>query len=311
MMREYQNKTKEELITLLMNKDVIIDSITKNCKHIDIAGTAIKGDEILNQVINLNPFAIAIWNRRGYFVKCNKAYINMFLGHPPADYSIWDDPGLKSKKETWNLLMELRDGKIMRAPPMRYNSHDMNPDYPDNPICFKTTAFPVYSLEKEPDYFVFMYDDVTFETKIVDENLRQKKIIEESNITLRNLIYQLEKEKESIKENIALNIEKIIKPIISKIDSTSPNTQIILNSLQKHLDSLTESFYKRMINMKFDLSPAEIRICELIKNDYLSKEIGQILNISVATVQTHKKNIRKKLHLKGSKKNLKLFLLSL
>jgi DNA-binding CsgD family transcriptional regulator len=47
------------------------------------------------------------------------------------------------------------------------------------------------------------------------------------------------------------------------------------------------------------LTKAEIQICQLIQSGSDSKEIAESMNISFDTVQTHRKNIRKKLGLSG------------
>lgn len=45
------------------------------------------------------------------------------------------------------------------------------------------------------------------------------------------------------------------------------------------------------------LTPAELRICNLVKQGLMGKEIAHELHVSESTVKTHKKNIRKKLQL--------------
>jgi len=58
------------------------------------------------------------------------------------------------------------------------------------------------------------------------------------------------------------------------------------------------------------LSPAEMRICQFIQAGSPTKEIAAALNLSVETVQTHRKNIRRKLGLHGKDASLCAFLRS-
>jgi DNA-binding NarL/FixJ family response regulator len=53
------------------------------------------------------------------------------------------------------------------------------------------------------------------------------------------------------------------------------------------------------------LTPAERRILKLIAEDRTSKEIADVLNISVKTVENHRFNISTKLHIHGSHSLLK------
>jgi DNA-binding CsgD family transcriptional regulator len=53
------------------------------------------------------------------------------------------------------------------------------------------------------------------------------------------------------------------------------------------------------------LTYTENQVCELIKIGFSTKEIAEKLNVSIDTVHTHRKNIRKKLGL--SDKNINLY----
>ncbi|MBU0987152.1 MAG: helix-turn-helix transcriptional regulator, partial [Proteobacteria bacterium] len=64
--------------------------------------------------------------------------------------------------------------------------------------------------------------------------------------------------------------------------------------------------------LKFlDLTPSEIQIANLIKHGYASKKIAKLMNISARTVDSHRKNIRKKFGLDHKKANLRSHLLTL
>ena len=58
------------------------------------------------------------------------------------------------------------------------------------------------------------------------------------------------------------------------------------------------------------LTAKELRITELIRMDYSSKEIASIMCVSVRTVETHRENIRRKLGLTNEKVNLQSYLKS-
>jgi DNA-binding CsgD family transcriptional regulator len=58
------------------------------------------------------------------------------------------------------------------------------------------------------------------------------------------------------------------------------------------------------------LSPTELRIAAMVKNGLSSQAIAGQLHISLHTVKTHRKNIRKKLNIQKSGANLSSYLKS-
>jgi DNA-binding CsgD family transcriptional regulator len=59
------------------------------------------------------------------------------------------------------------------------------------------------------------------------------------------------------------------------------------------------------------LTPKEIDVAALVREGRTSKEIAEVLTISVSGVDFHRKQIRKKLGLTNEKSNLLSYLLSL
>ena len=58
------------------------------------------------------------------------------------------------------------------------------------------------------------------------------------------------------------------------------------------------------------LTDQEMRVAVMVKNGLTSPKIVNLLNISLNTVKTHRKHIRKKLKIQNSKVNLASFLRS-
>ena len=68
---------------------------------------------------------------------------------------------------------------------------------------------------------------------------------------------------------------------------------------------------RNMSNTYKSLTPKETQIAEMIRGGKNSKDIADMLGTSVATINTHRNNIRKKLNMKKQKTNLRSHLLSL
>jgi DNA-binding CsgD family transcriptional regulator len=78
--------------------------------------------------------------------------------------------------------------------------------------------------------------------------------------------------------------------------------------LEKNLENLTSSFGKKVTDKKFKLTPKEIELCNMIRSDFTNKDIAGHLNLSVQTVEKHRKNIRHKLGITSKKVNLSTYL---
>jgi PAS domain S-box-containing protein len=136
---------------------------------------------------------------------------------------------------------------------------------------------------------------------------KQTTDLEQKNITLREVIAQIEVEKRKVKDNIMANVDVSINPILEKlrIDNVS-NKQIDL--LYQHIRGMTSSFGSKITNKSLHLTPRETEICNIIKGGLANKDISRLLNISLETVQGHRKSIRKKLGLTSKKVNLTSYL---
>lgn len=131
---------------------------------------------------------------------------------------------------------------------------------------------------------------------------RQKNDLEIKNLALNEVLFQIELEKTNILVNIKTNIDTLIMPIINRIKKMD---------LDIALDILTDAFnniYSPLgIDKKYEyssLSHRELEICQLLKRGLTTKDISDFLSISTQTVSKHRFNIRKKLGIKGEKKNL-------
>jgi len=136
---------------------------------------------------------------------------------------------------------------------------------------------------------------------------RQKLSLEQKNLALREIIEQIEIDKNNIKENIMINLEETVYPILEKL-RVKKEVRKYVDLLKYHLGALTSSFRAGAKKKNFRMTPREIEICNMIKANLGSKEIARFLNISLETVETHRRNIKKKLKLSNKKSNLASYL---
>lgn len=119
-----------------------------------------KVSDVLNRIIEFNPYSIQILNNEGYHVRSNKAFINLFKTEPDEGWSILKDSQVKGG----GLDKQLRgvlEGEVVQTPPIWYNAHLVDNKYPDHPICIGSVIFPVFLSDGNLEYIVLMHEDIT------------------------------------------------------------------------------------------------------------------------------------------------------
>ena len=170
--------------------------------------------------------------------------------------------------------------------------------------------------------FVNIYGMDVTERKKAEENIKtinesleklvfeRTKELEQKNIALSEILGQIEIEKKQIKDNVVANAETLLLPVIQKLKLTGESRKYI-QLLQKNLQELTSSFGTKLTGKRAKLTSREIEICDMIKNGLTNKEIASLSNISRATIERHRANIRKKLGIIKKDVNLSSFLKTL
>ncbi len=141
---------------------------------------------------------------------------------------------------------------------------------------------------------------------------RDHQLLEEQNIAMRVVLSQIQEESNKVKQQIAQNMDRIIKPALAKLRaSIGDRGRPQLDALEAALTEVTSPFVFEVERQFINLTPREMEICNHIKNGLRSKEIADLLNISVQTVEKFRQKIRKKLKIEGTSANLSSFLRSL
>jgi PAS domain S-box-containing protein len=169
---------------------------------------------------------------------------------------------------------------------------------------------PIRNAEGVITHFVGIKEDIT-ERKNMEEMLQeQKKVLEQKNIALREVLEQVERGKQEIKNNVIANVENLLLPVIQKLMLKRESCNYV-QLLRKNLQELTSSFGAKLIDKKTKLTYREIEICNMVKNGLTSKEIAGLLNTSLRTAEKHRAHIRKKLRIINKDINLGSFLKTL
>ena len=187
-------------------------------------------------------------------------------------------------------------------------------DYLIKPI--NQISFLRYSVEKALErarlirennaYREHLEEQVTKRTVELNEVNRQ---LENKNIALREILSALEDEKDAVGKSVSNNVEKIVLPLIANLRiRISDEDRKQLDMLENQLLQITSPYNESMGETASQLSPMELRVALHIRQGLSAKEIAQIENISVDTVSTHRRSIRRKLGLTNAKINLMTYL---
>ncbi|RJP93702.1 MAG: PAS domain S-box protein [Desulfobacteraceae bacterium] len=161
--------------------------------------------------------------------------------------------------------------------------------------------------------FISHFQDIT-KKKQADADLEKgNQVQKEMNSALEVLLKKREEDKSELEEKMLHNTHTLILPYLQKLKQITHDDQqqTYLRLIEANVKEILSPLAFRLSSKFHGLTPTEIKISSLIKNGESNKEIAQILNTSVKTVEFHRDNLRKKLGIKNQKVNLRTYLLSL
>jgi DNA-binding CsgD family transcriptional regulator len=130
---------------------------------------------------------------------------------------------------------------------------------------------------------------------------------------LRVVLKRREQDQLEFQDKVLYNVKQLIQPYLQQLKQSgiSKDQRNMLNVVETNLDDLVSPFLSRLSNRYLNLTPAEIRVANFIRQGKSSREIAEVLNLSCRTVECHRDHIRGKLGLKHKKANLRTHLLSI
>jgi len=149
--------------------------------------------------------------------------------------------------------------------------------------------------------------------KSQEELFEQKQSLEEANIALKVLLKQREADKQELEKKVLTNVKDLVLPYVEKLKNPrlKPRDKILVEIIETHLNDVISPLLQRFANAKILLTPQEMQVANLVKDGRTSKEIADILNVSEATVNFHRKNLRLKFGLTHQRTNLRSYLISM
>ncbi len=115
-------------------------------------------------------------------------------------------------------------------------------------------------------------------------------------------------------ENRALNIQNLVCPFLLREISESVSDLPLhedVHILKSYLKEIILPMIRKLSDAGIRLSPAEVQVAVLVRLGKSSKQIADILHVSVETINSHRKSIRKKLGITSSNSSLGTYLSAL
>jgi len=137
--------------------------------------------------------------------------------------------------------------------------------------------------------------------------------LEEVNAALRVLLERRDKDKTEIEEKVLFNVKELVVPFLERLKKSQldPKQLSYIDILETNLSNIISPFSHTLSTKYLSLTPTEIHVANLIKEGKTTKEIGEVMVLSPRTIETHRKNMRRKLGLEKKKGNLRSRLLTL
>jgi PAS domain S-box-containing protein len=136
--------------------------------------------------------------------------------------------------------------------------------------------------------------------------------LKEANTALKVLLLQREEDKTELEEKVLLNVRELVLPYLEKMKKKKMDEKqrAYANILESNLNDIVSPFVHGLSSKLIKLSPTELQVTNLIKQDKTTKEIAEIMNLATSTIDFHRNNIRKKFGIRNKKTNLRTYLSS-
>lgn len=138
----------------------------------------------------------------------------------------------------------------------------------------------------------------------------QLKKIEKLNAALTTLLEHREQESQRNLESVRATLEKLVLPYLENLKATrlDEDQRILMEVMESNLTNIASSFARQLDSWKMKLTPTEIQVADLLRLGKRTKEVAALLKVSPSAIAFHRNNIRAKLGLTRTPKNLVSYL---
>lgn len=133
--------------------------------------------------------------------------------------------------------------------------------------------------------------------------------LQQANAALYGILDRIEEERKATRRSIVASADKLVMPVVHAIEAqVAPQVRPMVNLLKSRLEELTSPFADSLSRAFASLTPLEVSMCQMIRDNLTTKEIARIRHVSPSTVARQREQIRRKLGITGSDTNLATYL---
>lgn len=245
----------------------------------------------------------------------HKLVIDCLHAKPRIDCNQDIESVLKVMKESRNFVLPVFDGDVFIGIVLQAVITDFLFEYRNElkrAISERTAELEQRVKARTSELLKSTQELQSRQEELLGHKLELEKVNKElldTNNAVSVLTKNINKNREEAEKKVALTVNSNIMPIIEKLKDykTLKDPRSELDVLATYLNDITSSL-SNGTHIIVHLSPSEMRVAAMIKNGLTGKEIATKLNISLDTVKTHRRNIRKKLKIHNSDINLANYL---
>ena len=260
-----------------------------------------KYENVIDSISDL----VFVLDKQGFVLEANRS-ARQYFRKDPTDTPIWELLGLEEQS-----MEEVLNYYALKVP--REISLD-------DGMYFHCVFTSLTEVSLSSDGYLAILNDVTshvrqreiLEATVTERTAAlqgEKAQLQDMNVTLRTVMKSVDMEREAFEESIGEIVRTTMLPALATV--RKEQSDAIRNS---YLDILEDRLLKLNRGDKdchgllLKLTPMEMKVCNFIQAGATSKEIAEALNLSVVTIQTHRRSIRRKLDLQNRNVNLHTFL---
>jgi len=199
----------------------------------------------------------------------------------------------------WASVRALKNGASWRC-----TTATLNPDGQETPVKLKVRSLNVGEVR----LFQFMLGDLRGRMALERDLAQSRMAVADMNTALKQVLRNVEEERQELKDELVQQVREEVLPTVERIamEDSPLVRQAYRSALEEKIADMGVSA-PDSTNLFSRLTPREMDICRLIQQGWQGRAIAEELDIAFETLQTHRKNIRRKLRLKGGPVSLSAF----
>ncbi len=282
--------------------------------------------ELFLALINLSPDIICFKDGEGRWLLANTSCLRLF-GLECVEYTGKKAAELAGENNFYRsalLAWEVVDERAWQKKELDFSEEVFSVSNGEKKF-FELTRMPLYHSDGHRWRLIILGRDVTSARQAeialraesrccqrLHEEIQEKnELINKIKTTIDVLLERNEAVQKGMEQRIATNLRERILPYLELLRSKlSEKDHYCLDIIATHIDTIGSSFIQDLKSPALNLTPREIQLADLVMQGRTNKEIADLLNISVRSVESYRYSLRKKLGLRNKKVNLRTYLLS-